>query len=73
MAAVVCARGSSDPDANADVHKLARLLYEGREFSRVEAAFIGVTEPRLEDTLHDVAKTRPTPSSSSRTCSGTAC
>ncbi|NHN63857.1 ferredoxin [Haloarcula sp. JP-Z28] len=59
VAAVVCARGSSDPDANADVHKLSRLLYEGREFSRVEASFIGVTEPLLDDTLHDIAKTRP--------------
>ncbi|WP_146418044.1 CbiX/SirB N-terminal domain-containing protein [Haloarcula hispanica] len=59
VAAVVCARGSSDPDANADVHKLARLLYEGREFSRVEASFIGVTEPLLDDTLHDIAKARP--------------
>ncbi|NLV07791.1 ferredoxin [Haloarcula rubripromontorii] len=59
VAAVVCARGSSDPDANADVHKLARLLYEGREFSRVEASFIGVTEPLLDETLHDIAKTRP--------------
>ncbi|MFB6223398.1 MAG: CbiX/SirB N-terminal domain-containing protein [Haloarcula sp.] len=59
VAVVVCARGSSDPDANADVHKLARLLYEGREFDRVEASFIGVTEPLLDDTLHDIAKTRP--------------
>ncbi|WP_262177149.1 CbiX/SirB N-terminal domain-containing protein [Haloarcula laminariae] len=59
VAVVVCARGSSDPDANADVHKLARLLYEGREFSRVDASFIGVTEPLLSETLHDVAKTRP--------------
>jgi len=59
VAVVVCARGSSDPDANADVHKLARLLYEGRGFDRVEASFIGVTEPLLDETLHDVAKTRP--------------
>lgn len=59
VAVVLCARGSSDPDANADVHKLARLLYEGRAFSRVEATFIGVTEPLLDETLHDVAKTRP--------------
>ena len=59
VAVVVCARGSSDPDSNADAHKLARLLYEGREFSRVEASFIGVTEPLLSDTLHDVSKTRP--------------
>jgi sirohydrochlorin cobaltochelatase len=59
VAVVLCARGSSDPDANGDVHKLARLLYEGREFSRVETAFIGVTEPLLNETLHDLAKTRP--------------
>jgi sirohydrochlorin ferrochelatase/(2Fe-2S) ferredoxin len=59
VACVLCARGSSDPDANADVHKLARLLYEGRAFDRVEAAFIGVTDPRLEDTLHALAKGRP--------------
>ncbi|SFS08702.1 Sirohydrochlorin ferrochelatase [Halomicrobium zhouii] len=59
VAVVLCGRGSSDPDANADVHKLARLLYEGREFSRVDATFIGVTEPDLPTTLHDVAKHRP--------------
>lgn len=56
---VLCARGSSDPDANADVHKLARLLYEGRAFNRVESAFIGVTEPLLDETLHTVTKLRP--------------
>jgi sirohydrochlorin ferrochelatase/(2Fe-2S) ferredoxin len=59
VAVVVCARGSSDPDSNADVHKLARLLYEGREFDRVEASFIGVTTPLLDDTLHTVTKDRP--------------
>ncbi|MFC7019743.1 MULTISPECIES: CbiX/SirB N-terminal domain-containing protein [Haloarcula] len=59
VAVVLCARGSSDPDANADVHKLARLLYEGRTFERVRASFVGVTDPRLEDTLHDLAKGRP--------------
>jgi sirohydrochlorin ferrochelatase/(2Fe-2S) ferredoxin len=59
VVAVVCARGSSDPDSNGDVHKLARLLYEGRDFLDVEAAFIGVTEPLLEDALHTVSKRRP--------------
>jgi sirohydrochlorin cobaltochelatase len=59
VAVVLCARGSSDPDANADVHKLARLLYEGRAVESVETAFIGVTEPRLDETLHTVAKRRP--------------
>ena len=59
VAVVLCARGSSDPDANGDVHKLARLLYEGRGFARAEAAFIGVTEPLLDEVLHTVAKSRP--------------
>jgi len=59
VAVVLCARGSSDPDANSDAHKLARLLYEGRAFSRVDASFIGVTEPVLDETLHSVAKHRP--------------
>jgi len=59
VAVVVCARGSSDPDANADAHKLARLLYEGRAFTRAAATFIGVTEPTLDETLHTVAKSRP--------------
>ncbi|SFC10049.1 Sirohydrochlorin ferrochelatase [Halobiforma haloterrestris] len=59
VAVVLCGRGSSDPDANADVHKLARLLYEGRGFGRVEASFVGVTEPTLEETLHDLSKHRP--------------
>jgi len=59
LAVVLCARGSSDPDANADVYKLARLLREGRAFDRVAPTFVGVTEPLLDETLHDVAKTRP--------------
>jgi sirohydrochlorin ferrochelatase/(2Fe-2S) ferredoxin len=59
VAVVLCARGSSDPDANSDAHKLARLLYEGRAFDRVEASFIGITEPQLGETLHTVAKDRP--------------
>ncbi len=59
VAVVLCGRGSSDPDANGDVHKLARLLYEGRAFDRVEASFIGITEPTLEDTLHGLSKHRP--------------
>ncbi|PSQ60200.1 MAG: ferredoxin [Halobacteriales archaeon SW_9_67_25] len=59
VAVALCARGSSDPDANADVHKLARLLYEGRDFDCVEATFVGVTDPLLDETLHGLAKRRP--------------
>ncbi len=42
-------RGSSDPDANGDVYKLARLLWEGSGYQTVETCFIGITHPRLEE------------------------
>ena len=42
-------RGSSDPDANGDVYKLARMLWEGSDYHTVETCFIGITHPRLEE------------------------
>ena len=42
-------RGSSDPDANGDVYKLARLLWEGSGYHTIETCFIGITHPRLEE------------------------
>jgi len=42
-------RGASDPDANGDVYKLARLLWEGSQYQTVEVCFIGITHPRLEE------------------------
>ncbi len=42
-------RGSSDPDANGDVYKLARMLWEGSGYSTLETCFIGITHPRLEE------------------------
>ena len=42
-------RGSSDPDANGDIYKLARLLWEGSGYQTVETCFIGITHPRLEE------------------------
>jgi sirohydrochlorin cobaltochelatase len=44
-------RGSSDPDANADVCKLARILGEGMGFGWAAAAYIGVTTPLLPEAL----------------------
>ncbi len=41
-------RGSSDPDANGDVYKLARLLWEGSQYKGIEVCFTGITHPRLE-------------------------
>jgi sirohydrochlorin cobaltochelatase len=48
---LVVGRGSSDPDANADVSKLARLLGEGLGFGWAAACFIGVTTPLLPEAL----------------------
>jgi sirohydrochlorin cobaltochelatase len=42
-------RGSSDPDANGDVCKLARIMWEGSGYKTVETCFIGITHPRLEE------------------------
>lgn len=42
-------RGASDPDANGDVYKLARMLWEGSGYLTVETCFIGITHPRLEE------------------------
>lgn len=42
-------RGSSDPDANGDIYKFARILWEGSGYSTVETCFIGITHPRLEE------------------------
>lgn len=42
-------RGSSDPDANGDVAKMARILWEGSGYKTVETCFIGITHPRLEE------------------------
>lgn len=41
-------RGSSDPDANGDVYKLARLIWEGSGYQGIEICFTGITHPRLE-------------------------
>lgn len=42
-------RGSSDPDANGDLCKFARVLWEGSGYLTVETCFIGITHPRLEE------------------------
>lgn len=46
-ALLVVARGSRDPDSNGEVFKLARLLWEGRGYGWVEAAFQSVTPPNV--------------------------
>jgi len=58
-AVVVVGRGASDPDANGDFCKLARLLGEGQGFGWVVPSFIGVARPLFEDAVDLVARARP--------------
>lgn len=50
-AVVVAGRGATDPDANADVAKIARLLWEGRDWPIVEPAFISLTTPSVPEAM----------------------
>ncbi|MQA83685.1 MAG: sirohydrochlorin chelatase [Streptosporangiales bacterium] len=50
-AVLLVGRGSTDPDANAEVHKVARLLWEGRSLGYVETAFVSLTRPGTEEGL----------------------
>ncbi|WP_379160464.1 precorrin-3B C(17)-methyltransferase [Paenibacillus sp. sgz5001063] len=44
---LVMGRGGSDPDANSDLFKLTRLLWERTSFKSVEACFIAMAKPSL--------------------------
>lgn len=50
-AAVVVGRGSSDPDANADLYKVTRLLADGRGLAMAEPAFVSLATPSVPDAL----------------------
>jgi sirohydrochlorin cobaltochelatase len=53
---LVVGRGASDPDANADVGKLAQLLGERLEFGWSTTAFSGVTTPLVPEALESCAR-----------------
>lgn len=53
---VVIGRGASDPDANGNVAKIARLLQEGLGFGWCEVGYSGVTFPLVEPCLNHVVK-----------------
>lgn len=56
---LVVGRGSSDPDANGDFCKMSRLIGEGRGLMQTIPTFIGITQPRVDDSLELVARMRP--------------
>lgn len=53
---VVIGRGASDPDANGNVAKIARMLHEGLGFGWCEVGYSGVTFPLVEPCLTHAAK-----------------
>ena len=48
---VVVGRGASDPDANSNISKIARMLEEGMGFGWVVTCYSGVTSPLVPDAL----------------------
>ena len=50
-AVLVVGRGSTDPDANADVVKTTRLLWEGRDYPLAETAFVSLARPGVLEGL----------------------
>ena len=48
---VVIGRGSSDPDANSNISKITRMLWEGMGFGWAETAYTAVTAPLMADAL----------------------
>ncbi|MBJ3763631.1 sirohydrochlorin chelatase [Maribius pontilimi] len=53
---VVIGRGASDPDANGNVAKIARMLHEGIGFGWHEVGYSGVTFPLVEPCLEHVTR-----------------
>ncbi|MEM7072358.1 MAG: sirohydrochlorin chelatase [Pseudomonadota bacterium] len=53
---VVVGRGASDPDANANVAKITRLLWEGLGLGWAETAYSGVTFPLVAPALAHAAR-----------------
>jgi sirohydrochlorin cobaltochelatase len=53
---VVVGRGASDPDANSNVAKVTRMLWESLGFGWAETAYSGVTFPLVAPALDHVAR-----------------
>ena len=53
---VVVGRGTNDPDANSNISKLARILWEGMGLGWAEVAFSGVAHPRVDAALSHAAR-----------------
>jgi precorrin-8X/cobalt-precorrin-8 methylmutase len=53
---VLVGRGTTDPDANGEIAKLARMLEEGMGFGGVHVCFSGTAKPLVDDGLRAAAR-----------------
>jgi sirohydrochlorin cobaltochelatase len=53
---MVVGRGTNDPDANANVSKVARMLWEGMGFGWTEVAYSGVAYPLTDEGLRHAVR-----------------
>ncbi len=53
---VVVGRGTTDPDSNADVHKLCSMVWEGMGYGFATVGYSGTAYPSIADTLRLVEK-----------------
>jgi sirohydrochlorin cobaltochelatase len=53
---VVIGRGTNDPDANSNIAKITRMLWEGMGFGWAETGFSGVAHPRVDAALDRAAR-----------------
>ena len=51
---MVVGRGTNDPDANSNISKVTRMLWEGMGFGWAETCYSGVTQPLVADALSRV-------------------
>jgi sirohydrochlorin cobaltochelatase len=53
---VIVGRGTNDPDANSNIAKITRMLWEGMGFGWAETAYSGVAHPRVDAGLDRAAR-----------------
>jgi sirohydrochlorin cobaltochelatase len=53
---VVVGRGTNDPDANSNIAKITRMLWEGMGFGWAETGYSGVAHPRVDAALDRAAR-----------------
>jgi len=53
---MVVGRGTNDPDANSNISKVARMLWEGMGFGWAETSYSGVTTPLVDAGLERAVK-----------------